>query len=195
MRAGSTNRLELTPDPAADSVTITLTAGGAAVDIAGTPSEDEGTWTVDISSDELPTAGTEVAVDWRISRTVEGNEQVRTISHVEWVEGYDADPTYSSYRAVSDVIGYEDWPRYLAKAWRIVDDVTFDRASAATDDDDIEKVHTAIFFSADALAGNADVKSETYGRYRVEYGDTRMSPYDAARAALHGTGMTYQGTL
>ena len=195
MRAGSTNRLELTPDPAASSVTVALTVAGTPLPIAAVPVADGGTWYVDISSEELPAAGSEVAIDWRIARIVGDTEQVRTVSLVEWVEGYDTDPTYSAYRRFSDVISYDEWPRYLNKAWRVVSDVTYDRAADATSDDDIAAVHLALYVAADALAGNSDVRSETYGRYRVEYGDARQSPYEAARNALAGTGLTYAGML
>lgn len=190
MRAGSTNRLELTPDPAADSVTVSLLSGGVAVDIANVPADVSGTWYVDIAADELPTAGTEVQVDWRITRTVDGEQQIRTVTHHEWVEGYDAEPTYSAYRARHDTIAYEDWPAACEKAWQIADDVTYDRAREEVDY--LDEVHAAIFRIADAIAEGTDIASETHGRHSVTYA-FKMHPHQVARAALGTTGLTYQG--
>ena len=189
MRAGSTNRLTITPDPAADSVTVTLT-GAAVIEIADTPTADGDDWHVEVQSDELPTAGTEVRIDWRLSRTVDGETQVRTVTHHEWVEGYDAEPTYSAYRQYSEGIEYDDWPAHCERAWRIADDVTYDRAREELDA--IETVHKAIFRIADSLADGTDIVSESHGRYSATFG-ARQSPHDVARAALSSTGLTYAG--
>lgn len=106
--------------------------------------------------------------------------------------------SFADYSALvgAPLIPEAKWPRYALSAGDILAEATFGRSRVAQLDAETAALQLALCRTADALKLADDaVSAEKVGGYSVNYANipTREMAYEAARATLAGTGLTYAG--